>query len=183
MGSIALSERDLIERLNTLYELFAPLRNGRPRVACRFATGGPSSTTVLVATDDQAGAGPYSGESFRTSTGILRCRYYELWRGSARGIFSLERAYFTLLEVVRATHEYRDLLCIHTDPNDENDLKQGPHLHVSCAPDPIPRCHFPLEFGFLDTVLTDCDSLSSAMRRAIQVVARDVLPRFRDRPQ
>ena len=181
MGSIALSERNLRERLNTLYKLFDPLRNGRPRVACRFAKGGPAGTTALVATDDRAGAGAYSGESFRTSTEVLRCRYYELWRGSARSIFSLDRAYFTLLEVVRATREYRDLLCIHTDPCDENDLKQGPHLHVSCAPAPIPRCHFPLEFGFLDKVLTDCDSLSSAMQRAIQVIARDVLPRFRDR--
>ena len=150
-------------------------------MACRFAKGSPGGTTALVATDGGIDKGPYSEESFRTSSEVLRCRYYEVWRGSARGTFALERAYFTLLEVVLATHEYRDLLCIHTDPNDDNDLKQGPHLHVSCAPHPIRHCHFPLEFGFLDTVLTDCDSLSSAMQRAIEVVARDVLPRFRDR--
>jgi hypothetical protein len=181
MGSITLPERNLRERLNTLHELFAPLRNGRQRVACRFASGCPSGTAALVATDDTVGAGSYRGVSFRTSVKVLRCSYFELWRGPARGSYTLDRAYFTLVEVVRATHEYSDLLCIHTDPGDENNLKQGPHLHVSCAPDPIRHCHFPLEFGFLETVLTDCGSLSLAMQRAIEVIARDVLPRFKDR--
>jgi len=94
---------------------------------------------------------------------------------------ALDRAYFTLLEVVPGAHEFRDLLCIHTDPADALDLKQGPHLHISCAPDPMSHCHFPLEFGFLNTVLEDCNSLTAAMQRAIHIVAIDVLPAFNDR--
>jgi hypothetical protein len=93
----------------------------------------------------------------------------------------LDRAYFTLLEIAPKTREFRELLCIHTDPGDSDELKQGPHLHVSCALDPIAHCHFPLDLGFLQEVLKDCDSLTAAMRRAIAVVGRDVLPRFKDR--
>lgn len=181
MPSIVLPERKLRERLNTLHKLFVPLRKDKSRVACRFAGGCPGGTTALVATDERTGSVVYSGESFRTSAAGLRCRYYELWRGSGGGNFTLNRAYFTLVEVVSETHEYREVLCIHTDPDDDNELKQGPHLHVSCAPEPMQHCHFPLEFGFLYAVLKDCDSLTSAMERAISIVATDVLPRFKDR--
>lgn len=178
MASIILPERKLRERSNTLHELFVPLRGGKSRVACRFASGAPGGTAVLVATDGNAGASSYLEESFRTLTKAVRCGYYELWRTSTGNTFTLDRAYFTLLEVLSATHEYRDLLCIHTDPGDDNHLKQGPHLHVVCAPEPVQHCHFPLEYGFLDAVLKDCKSLTSAMQRAIFIVARDVLPRF-----
>jgi len=136
---------------------------------------------TLVATDEKTCALPYQGEGFRTSTQVLRCCYYEQWQVCARSTFTLDRAYFTLLEVVPAARKYDKLLCIHTDPADNNDLKQGPHLHVSCAPDPMGHCHFPLEFGCLEAVLKDCDSLTTAMQRAIGVVARDVLPRYRNR--
>ncbi|MFH1715992.1 MAG: hypothetical protein ABIF19_01465 [Planctomycetota bacterium] len=181
MVSITLPEPDLHERSNTLHKLFTPLRRLMPRVAIRFARGSPGGAITLVATDERAGAIRYREESFRTSTQVLRCRYFELWRATAGSNLWLDRAYFTLLEVMRATSEYQELLCIHTDPSDKVDLKQGPHLHVSCAPDPIRHCHFPLEFGFLRAVLKDCDSLTIAMQRAINVVARDVLPRFKDR--
>jgi len=181
MGLITLPEAALHTRSNMLHALFTPLREGKPRVAIGFAYDNPGNTMALVATDEKAGALHYRDESFRTSMDVLRCRYYELWQIAARGDLALDRAYFTLLEVVRATHDFRDLLCIHTDPDDSNDLKQGPHLHLSCAPDPMGRCHFPLEFGCLKAVLKDCDSLTKAMQRAISVVAREVLPRFKDR--
>lgn len=147
-------------------------------MAIRSAADSPRGTTALVATDEKTDAARYRGESFRTSAPALRCSYFELWQGPAGDDWALDRAYFTLLEVVPATRDYRDLLCIHADPAEDNDFKRGPHLHLSCAPDPMHRCHFPLEFGFLKIVLKDCDSLTEAMKRAIDIVARDVLPRF-----
>jgi hypothetical protein len=181
MASITLPTRRLCERSDMLHELFVPLRGGKPRVAIGYAKDSPRGTTALVATDEKIGALRYRGESFRTSTQVLRCRYFELWRGSPGDDWMLDRAYFTLLEVLRGTHDYHELLCIHADPADDNDFKQGPHLHVSCAPDPMHHCHFPLEFGFLKAVLKDCDSLTDAMKRAIGMIARDVLPKFIER--
>lgn len=181
MPAITIMEHDLHPRTNTLHELFTPLRNGKPRVAIGVAKDSPGGMVALVASDGKSSALGYREESFRTSADVLRCRYFELWRGSASNIMTLDRAYFTLMEVVRETREFRDLLCIHTDPADDNDLKRGPHLHLSCAPDPMPHCHIPLAFGFLETVLQDCTSLTKAMERAIQVVAIDVLPKFKNR--
>ena len=181
MAAIKLAERELQARSNTLHVLFAALRDGKPRVAVGFGKGAPGGATVLVAKDGQQSAKPYRDESFRTSVETIRCRYFELWRSSGDNFVILDRAYFTLLEVVPEDREFRDVLCIHTDPADVNDLKQGPHLHMTCAPGPVSHCHFPLEFGFLNAVLKDCDSLTAAMQRAISVVAIDVLPAYRDR--
>jgi len=49
---------------------------------------------------------------------------------------------------------------------------------LSCAPQPIERCHFALEFGFLDKVLEDAESLTAAIKRSISIIAREVLPKF-----
>ena len=181
MASITLPERSLHTRANTLHELFAPLRAGKSRVAIGPAKDSPGGTIALVATDARTSGLRYREGSFSTSAQVLRCRYFELWRGSSGRELALDRAYFTLLKILPATHDFQELLCIHTDPADKNNLKRGPHLHVSCAPDPLPHCHFPLEFGFLEAVLRDCGSLTSAMQRAIGLVARDVLPKFSDR--
>jgi len=181
MALITVPERNLRQRSNTLHEMFIPLREGDSRVAVRYARSGPGGAIRLVATDEKTGGSIRTEESFRTSIQGLRCRYYESWRASAGDTFTLERAYFTLLAILPAAHKYDELLCIHTDPADTDDLKQGPHLHISCAPDPMRHCHFPLAFGFLEVVLRDCDTLTRAMQRAIRVVARDVLPRYNNR--
>ena len=134
MPSITLLERDLIERSDALHEMFAPLRRGKPRIAIGFAKDSPGGTRALVATDGNVAFLRYRDESFRTSTRLLRCQYFELWRSSTRDKLALDRAYFTLLRVEQREHLYQELLCIHADPTDKNDLKQGPHLHMSCAP-------------------------------------------------
>ncbi len=179
MASITLSERDLNVRRNALHELFTPLRAGYSRVAIEFAKDRPGGMIKLVATDRKASEFHSGDAGFRTKNATLRCRYFELWQGTLKDRLSLYRAYFTLLLVDPETRSLPELLCIHTDPSDADDLKQGPHLHISCARDPIPHCHFPLEFGFLTDVLKDPQSLTSAMQRAISLVARDVLPRFK----
>jgi hypothetical protein len=178
MATIKLPERNLVARTNTLHLIFAPLRGANSRTAVEIAKDSPGGTIALVARDQKSDNSLYREESFRTFKPGLRCKYFELWRDTGGNAFDLNRAYFTLLNVLPTTHEFKELLCIHTDPGDVDDLKQGPHLHVSCAPDPMQRCHFPLEFGNLPIVLKDCDSLTNAMERAIGVIARDVLPRF-----
>lgn len=180
MAAIVLSERDLMARTNSLHSVFAPLREGRARVALGRASDSPGGATAIVAADESASNLRYRGESFRTSVPALRCRYFELWRSASNGKLVLDRAYFTLLKVVPASSAFSELLALHADPGDEVDLKQGPHLHLSCAPEPFPHCHFPMEFGFLKMVLRDADSLTSAIERSIGVIARDVLPRFNE---
>lgn len=180
MPFIKLSERELFARSNSLHGLFAPLRPKGSRVAIGFAKDSPGGTKVLVATDRRSDAPVcYRDESFRTSVDLIRCRYFELWKSEGSSNLILDRAYFTLVTAVPETHGFSELLGIHSDPADVSNLKQGPHLHVSCAKDPIPHCHFPLDLGALNSVLSDCSTLTDALARAINTVATDVLPRFK----
>lgn len=179
MASITLTEGDLVTRANDLHTIFAPLRIGRERLALRRANGNPGGTIALAASDSAAGQLDYREASFRTSVDVLRGKYFELWRTLGGTTLVLDRAYFTLERVQQASNSFPEILCLHTDPGDKEEYKQGPHLHVTCAEQPIPHCHFPLELGFLHLVLQDCSALTTAMERAIRVIATDVLPRFK----
>jgi hypothetical protein len=179
MAAIRLPERDVEGRRNSLHAVFAPLRRPEHRLAFGRAADTPGGSIAIVAHDAKSGPLRYRDERFSTKVGALTCSYFELWRGvGGQDNLVLDRAYFTLFKTSPESRETSEVLCLHSDPGDENDLKRGPHLHLSCAPDPIPHCHFPLEFGFLEAVLKDVDALTSAMRRSIAVVAREVLPRF-----
>jgi hypothetical protein len=178
MAQLTLQERDLASRANALHRVFAALRGDRDRVGGGFAIDSPGGTKAIVMSDRPRGTLKYRDESFRTFSQRLRCRYFELWALTSSGTYVLDRAYFTLFEVVPGVTAYKDVLCIHADPADADEHKQGPHLHVVCAPEPIPGCHFPLDLGALKAVLKDCGSLTEAMQRAVGVVAKDVLPRF-----
>lgn len=180
MALIALPEREVVARLNELHTVFAPLRQGLPRVAVGFAKDSPAGMKALVASDTATSSLQHRETNFSTAVSDVRCQYFELWKGSMGEMLTLNRAYFTLLRVVPTTRVFEEVLCLHTDPGDGDELKQGPHLHISCAPEPLPHCHFPLEAGFLTLVLKDSKSLTAAMQRAISVVAKDVLPRFKN---
>jgi hypothetical protein len=178
MASISLQERELVSRQNSLHKIFAPLRRGKDRLAMGFANNSAGGTKILVAREQPISSRPYRDESFRTSATALRCSYFELWRVAPSNSLVLDRAYFTLLRVKQASTAFDEILCLHTDPGDHEEFKQGPHLHVSCAEHPIPHCHFPLDLGSLAVVLKNCEALTDAMERAIRVIAEDVLPRF-----
>ena len=180
MAYITLTEHDLVTRSNRLYKLFSPLRGDRKRVALQRTNGVSGGFLALAASDMASDRLNYREAYFHTSVEALRCRYFELWSTSGGGSLILNRAYFTLVQVDRTAQVFRDILCLHTDPGGENRYKQGPHLHISCAEQPIPHCHFPLDLGCLDIVLENCDALTDAMQRAIQIVATDVLHRYVD---
>lgn len=182
MPTISVTEADLVKRSNSLYRLFSPLRvNDATRVACGFAKDSPGRSKVLVASDGTTRDRRYREETFRTSIPDLRCKYFEVWQPGKANHVVLNRAYLTLLRVGAPGRDFEELIALHTDPDDSSDMKQGPHLHVTCAPDPMHHCHFPLAWGFLTQVLRNCDSLTVAFGLAIKMIAQDVLPRYRTR--
>jgi len=134
---------------------------------------------VLAIHDGGVSKLPYRRWCFRTHVKGLRAAYFELWKPAGAGSeLRLDRAYFTLMQVVGPDKPYRELLGIHCDPDDASRLKKGPHLHVAHAHDPLPHCHFPLNLGHLDSILTDIAELTYAIELALGVVAEDVLPRY-----
>ncbi|HEY0556722.1 MAG TPA: hypothetical protein VGG20_20870 [Thermoanaerobaculia bacterium] len=107
--------------------------------------------------------------------------YFEAWKSvEDSGLWTLFQAYFSLYQTVRSAHSEREILAIHCDPLEEARAphalyKQGPHLHVKLAEDPIPHAHFALNRGHLPDVLSSVGSISSAMEMALIMVREQVL--------
>jgi hypothetical protein len=98
-----------------------------------------------------------------------------------QGSWSLLAAYLTIVELDRSNSV--EILGIHCDPTEagpdpQRSFKRGPHLHVKCAREPLPKSHFPFNYGHLDQVLRDCSALTKALKDAMCVVKNEVLVRF-----
>jgi hypothetical protein len=146
-------------------------KNGA-RVAASFVKG-----AALVVHDGPPPLVHRDGK-FATKHSKLHCSYFEIWKPAAANKVFLDRAYFTLKFADRSTENLEDVLCIHTDPDDSNVLKQCIHLHVIWAKYPIPKCHFPFDYSSLSQVLQNCSSLTEAMSRAMHLVATEVIEQF-----
>lgn len=178
MARLVLPEHEIASRMNSLHVVFAPLRDGRRRLAFGRATGTPGGTVGIVAHEQKGSRLSYRSERFGTKVKALTSSYFELWRGHQAGTLYLDRAYFALYTTTPGTHRATELICLHTDPDDGDEFKRLPHLHFKCATEPIPHCHFPLELGFHDVVVKDVGELTSAMARAVGILAKEVVSRF-----
>lgn len=180
MAGIRLRRSDLGGRRMKIGRMLKPLHANR-LVPCgvthvRFGHG-----IVLGAHDGRGKSRDYRDWHFRSEAKDVWCQYFEVWTDTdSRSRLSLACAYFTLFLINRENKKFEEVLCIHCDPDDRSDMKRGPHLHVTKADDPIPKCHFPLNYGHLDDVLTSIQTLHEAMRKAITMVAKEVIPRFSD---
>lgn len=175
---ITLRERQVVERSNRIHSMFAPLRIELSRVPVGFAKDSPDGRKALVASEFSPQSVGHRHADFRTFVPGVRCKYFELWALENKDVYKLHQAYFSVMRADPTSREYVEILGVHADPHDDELVKRMPHLHVSCAPHPIGRCHFVLESGFVDHVLKDCESLTAAMTRAIHCIGTDLLTRF-----
>ena len=134
---------------------------------------------VLGAHDGLGRSRDYLEWRFRSEAKGVSCQYFEVWNDAGpQSLLRLGCAYFTVLVLDNASRQYEELLCIHCDPDDDSDVKRGTHLHVTKCYDPIPKCHFPLNYGHLEDVLSSIHKLDEAMGNVIACVAAEVIPRF-----
>jgi len=181
---LTLSADDLFRRRGrSVASLLKPLASNN-RVNVDLADGAWHGGKALGAFDASKPRSDPREWLFRTFVSDIRCNYFELWKPTtAADSFTIDRAYLSVFRVVApAGKDY--LLCLHCDPHDPspNPLgrwKRGPHLHVEKAEDPLPKCHIPLNYGHLDQVLASMEALMTALGDAINLIARDVLPRYR----
>ncbi len=120
---------------------------------------------------------------FRTGARGVWAQYFEVWSPEdvRQKSWTLNAAYLTILELDRNNNT--EILGIHCDPTDRSNepissFKRGPHLHVKCAREPLPKSHFPLNYGHLSDVLRDCNALTKALEDAIFIIRTEVLERF-----
>lgn len=187
MSAVTIAGKDLFSlRINTIQEMLAPLKQGR-QVACELVKTQERGGKVFAAHDGRALGGGFRDWSFRTFAPDLWCRYFELWRpGIGIDKWNLSRAYLTIAKIDRVSRCLEEVICIHCDPLDTSpepvgSYKRGPHLHVEVADDPLPRAHFPLNFGHLEAVLSSPDDLTRALKQAVAIVVHEVVARFRNR--
>lgn len=178
MAGIRLKTKDLESRRSKIARMLRPLR-ANLSVPCDM-THDKSGNGIVLAAHSGRGAGrDYRDWRFRSKARDVWCQYFEVWTDAdPQNRLSLTRAYFTLFLINREQNQLEELLCIHCDPGDQSDMKRGPHLHVTKAVHPLPKCHFPLNYSHLNDVLKSIQTLDTAMCKAIRIVATEVIPRF-----
>jgi hypothetical protein len=171
------------DRAPEVRNLLSPLLASQSRFHCGFEARKVNGGRVLVAHDNTRIGESYRDWTFRTFAKNFWCKYFELWKqiGQTQEWY-LERAYLTILRPDIPNHDFDEYLCIHCDPNDLSaepfgSYKRGPHLHVEMAEAPIPDCHFPLNLGHLQEVLSSVNSLTEALRQAVEVLSHEFLAR------
>lgn len=178
MRAIRLKRENLNRRRKEIERMLKPLRADK-RGACDITYDKHRNGMVLGVHDGPVTDRDYRKWRFRSIAKDVWCKYFEVWNDDdPRSGFSLARAYFTLFITNRENNQLEELLCIHCDPDDQSDMKRGPHLHVTKAAHPLPKCHIPLNYGHLNDVLKSMQTLDRAMCKAIVIVATEVIPRF-----
>jgi hypothetical protein len=183
---LRLPDTDLGLRIKVIRRILSPLLEGRPPLVI----GNPANTPwkkTFAAWDSGFSSDSEGARMFKTSVHHLYGAYEERWQlDIARREWALERIYLTLLAAQSHVDPPSEILCIHCDPLDDSyslpprlpRVKQGPHLHIECADQPIPRCHFPLDYCNLDDILSSVSSLTDAFESLIQALASEMSVHF-----
>lgn len=178
MGVIRLKTDDLNRRRRMIGRMLRPLHAGQ-FVPCDMTHSKSGNGIVLAAHSGHGTDRDYRNWRFRSKAKDVWCQYFEVWSDADSRIqLSLVCAYLTLFLINRVNQKFEELLCIHCDPDDQSDTKRGPHLHVMKAVNPLPKCHFALNYSHLNDVLESIQTLDRAMCKAIAIVAKEVIPRF-----
>jgi len=170
-------------RIAHVEHFLRPIRR-QPHVHCQFYRPQYGGGKVLASHDGESDTSDFHSWRCRTTKKELWFTYFELWKETTdRATWFLDRAYFHLYRADRDTRSLVQILGVHADPNCTDAmplrlLKRGPHVHVLMAEEPLPACHFPLNFGHLQNVLSSSPRFTRAIRDAVQVLADDVIVRF-----
>ncbi|MFI5387208.1 MAG: hypothetical protein ACHQ50_13945 [Fimbriimonadales bacterium] len=168
-------------------EMLRPPVDGET-VHCQFVPGALGNNCHVISSQSRQGKRPDDYHDWRfpiKAAPRVWFHYFEIWTRTNLGRHcSLNRAYLHLY--IKKERDLDPLLCVHSDPleqpadpEDERlrwqcEFKRGPHLHVSTAGD-LAHCHFPLNYGHLDSVLSSIEDLTKAMADAVQIVRREVV--------
>ena len=171
-------EQNLRRRVGTIQRILGSMRAKELPVAVRdVPTAGMQR--IFAAFDKNYVNGSYDEWIFRTNIRRIYASYYERWQpDDAPHRWVLERAYLSVRLAGHPGEDPMSLVCIHCDPLDRTyaypRVKQGPHLHVDCAEDPLPHCHFALNYCHLTDTLKSVDSLGQALMSLVDMLANEL---------
>jgi hypothetical protein len=138
---------------------------------------------VIGAHDGGPPVSQYSGWRFATVAFGLNAMYHECWLRKVKNVWQLERAYLNIYK--QSGIDELEFLCLHCDPLEADTAaharyKQGPHLHVSIAGEPIKHSHLAIHGGLLSLVLESVATLGNTMEWAVQMIRDEVLDAITD---
>ena len=185
MYDIRLSNARFSHRPEDVRRILKPLRGGE-EVACEFCPGSYAGGRALAAHDgvDREHLRNPRDVQFATLAVDIFGQYFELWTAVDNGrSMALSQASFALYVVDRTTRSNRELISVHCEPRDNSVVplctyKRGPHLHVVQAEQPLPHCHWPLNFGHLDDVCSSVEKLTQALSQTMNIICHEVLRRY-----
>ena len=163
--------------------LSSMVRNQR-NLTCRQVSGGINQYIIGTYEGSSPPSVDYRNWRFNTTKDPLRANYFEIWRPSdlEQSNWYLFRAYLTIFEIDQVSRTEKELVALHCDPDEPNDAphakyKQGPHLHVLCATDPLQHSHIALNSSrhLYSDVLDSFKNLSEHFDEAVQLVSEQVI--------
>ncbi len=176
------------DRVGRVEELLRPLCDG-DTIHCTFVPGTPGNSKVISSLSRQA----KTPDNYRDWRFPVRAapkvwfNYFEIWNLLNNGRdCRLYRAYLHLYLIDKSAQKLEQIVCVHSDPDeqptDPDDDKQrrqclykrGPHLHIMTAGE-LAHCHFPLNLGHIDQVLSTIDDLTKAIADAVEIVRHEIV--------
>jgi hypothetical protein len=147
-----------------------------------------SNNLIIVVSSNKSDAGSieYRNIRFKTRLKEITASYYEVWSKHEKDQYYLERAYFHLYNETESYLERRndgEYILLHCDPNEgiaskHHDYKRSPHLHISCAEDPLPHSHIALNLMNLNEVLSSLENFDIAFSRAINLIRTQIIDKL-----
>ena len=135
---------------------------------------------VIGASDRNETGNDYSDWRFKTKLDKYDGMYYERWLHFEKNIYFLERIYFHLYELDLEKTTIKEFVLLHCDSaepvsTDHSKYKRSPHLHISCAPQPIPHAHIALNNYDLDVISESLNNLDKAIRKSIEMIEDQII--------
>ena len=139
--------------IRTMLSPLSPLKSG--------PASQPTTTTksyIIGAHGGSQSTSDYRSWRFRTFVSNVYAGYYERWNIISNDSLYLDRAYLSIFRTYTENRDEKEYLCLHCDPSEPDDephaiYKQGPHLHIVSATDPLPHAHIPLNMVHKDVIL------------------------------
>ena len=127
--------------------------------------------------------------TFPSRVKSIVCHYGELWeiQGVADDMSRLQNLQFHLLEHRGPEEKPIEILAFHWHPStSDTDAEAGhdrrPHLHVSLAPEPLPKSHLGVSLSVPDSDQSTVKYLDALLEDAIGMIDNEVLNRLKSTP-
>jgi len=123
---------------------------------------------------------------FATKHRDIRCNYSNFGKipgNQENGLFIKHN--LTLFLTDRELHNERELLCVHSDPNNADPIpmrqfKKGPHLHIKHREEILCHAHFPMTIGYIDKAVHSVQELTRIYEEIVSLLSIEVVKRFQD---